>query len=189
MYDLEVNHFFSFVGDSVPEKLENRFFKVTNKEPFYYETGRTDTAEFNATVAFGSNSGFRNIEVLEPHDSHLLGVDWGVKDGGRYQMKMPTGSDRLGLDEDMDVGFVTNELSPWIAPDPVYGFWLVQTLYPAFQMTNDAPKTITPKIYFRGLKLSFEEVGDAMLNTRLNSFKQGKGGQPFFNVMIGGVGE
>lgn len=184
---IEINHFLSFKGDSVPGGFQNKFFKVINVEPFEYESGRTDTAEFNATVAFGGNSGFRNFEVLEPNEKHLYSLDWGVKDGCRYYLKIPSGSDRLGLDEDMDVGFVDNKRSPWIVPDPRFGFWLVDNMYPAFDAYNDCPKTLTPKIWFQGVKYEIEEVSAPDLIARLNAFKEGRGGQPFKSIPLGGV--
>lgn len=186
MESLEIGHFLGFAGDTVPKDYANRFFRITGLEPIIYETGRTDTAEFSS-VASGSNSGFKNIEVLEPNKDHLFALDWGVQDGCRYYIKIPTGNDRLGLDEDMDVGFVTAEVSSWLDPDPQYGFWLLKELYPAISAYNDAPRAVTPKIWFKGVKFQIETITDESLLARLRGYKEGKGGQPFYTVIMGGV--
>lgn len=169
--------------------LEDKFFRVGKTEPFAYETGTSDTAEF-ASVVSGSESGFKNIDVLEPDGSpiHLFWVMLGVKDGGKYSLKIPTGTDRLGTDEDKDVGFITNEKSPYYAPDPMYGFWLVSDYYPAVNMDNITPFSVTPKVWFSGTKWDLEEVKDAETLNKLKSFQKGAmPGIPFTEVTIGGI--
>ncbi len=173
MQALLVDHFIKFVGDAVPQALKDKTFQISAREPVTYETGRSTTAEFTA-VTSGSNSGFKNLEVLEPDDWHLYGLDWGMKDNCRYYMKVPTGRDRLGLDEDMDVGFVKWEQSPWMAKDPRYGFWLVKEMYPAFDAYNDCPVSVTPKIYFEGFKYTFKSATPPP-------------GRPAANITLGGV--
>lgn len=166
--------------------MKGKFYKVTEKEPIYYETGRTDTAEFSA-VTSGSNSGYKNITVLEPDTDHLYGITFGIRDGCRYYVKVPTGRDRLGLDEDMDVGFVIAEMSPWIDPDPAYGMWLVEDMYPAIDAYNDSPLSVTPKVHFGGSKYTYERVTDTMVLSRLEGHEKGLGGQVFTVVILGGV--
>lgn len=183
---LEVDYYIAYVGDSVPAGFDKKFYKIIGKEPIMYETGRTDTAEFVA-VASGGSSGYKNIEVLEPDDSHLYGLDWGVKDRCRYHLKIPTGNDRLGLDKDMDVGFVHNLMSPWVLPNPIYGMWLTGDMYPAINAFNDSPLSLTPKVYFYGYKFEIAEVTDPATKKRLEAFKAGQGGQPFINLTLGGV--
>ena len=169
--------------------LEGTFFRVGKSEPFTYETGTSDTAEF-ASVASGSESGFKNIVVLEPDDApkHLFWVLWGVKDGCKYYIKIPTGTDRLGTDEDKDVGFVTNEKSPHYAPDPVYGFWLVSDYYPAVNANNVTPFSLTPKVWFSGVKWDLDEVKDADILTKLRNLQKGAAPSiPFTEITIGGI--
>lgn len=185
--ELEINHYIAFVGDSVPQGRQSLFYQIQGKEPVTYETGRSTTAEFTA-VASGGNAGFKNIEVLEPDTHHLYGLDWGVKDRCRYYMKVPTGNDRLGLDEDMDVGFVNNKTSPWLRPNPHYGFWIVEDQYPSFNAYNDSPLSLTPKIYFYGYKYFMVEVtkGNPVYE-RLKAYRDGRGGQKYTNITLGGI--
>jgi hypothetical protein len=169
--------------------LEGRFFRVGKSEPFTYETGTSDVAEFTE-VESGSESGFKNIDVLEPDDSprHLFWVEWGVKDGAKYYIKIPTGTDRLGTDEDKDVGFVTNEKSPYYAPDPRYGFWLVHDYYPAVNAVNVTPFSLTPKVWFEGVKWDLEDVVEPDVLEKLRNFQRGVSpGIPFTEITIGGI--
>ncbi len=169
--------------------LEKRFFRVGKAEPFTYETGTSDTAEFSS-VSSGSESGFKNIDVLEPDElpMHLFWVMPGVKSGGKYYVKIPTGTDRLGTDEDKDVGFLRNEKSPYYAPDPMFGFWLVSDYYPAINFVNDAPFSATPKVWFSGMKWDLEEVKDDAVLQRLRNFLTGVTPSiPFTEITIGGI--
>lgn len=185
--ELRVDHYIAFKGDAIPRNYDNRFFQIVGEEPIRYKTGDTDTAEFTA-VAFGATSGYRNIEVLEPDPKHLYGLDIGIQDGCRYFIKVPTGRDRLGLDEDMDVGYIDNLLSPWLHPNPVYGIWLVDTMYPAIDAHNDCPKSVTPRVYFYGKKYEIAPVTDMEVLARLRAYKEGRGGgQVFRNITLGGV--
>lgn len=169
--------------------LEGKFFRVGKEEGFDYETGTSDTAEFTA-VASGSESGFKNIDVLEPDEApmHLFWVEWGLKDGCKYSIKIPTGTDRLGVDEDKDVGFVTNEKSPYYAPDPLYGFWLVADYYPAVNAENVTPFSLTPKVWFRGKKWDVDEVTEADMIIKLQNYEKGiTPSIPFTKITIGGI--
>lgn len=169
--------------------LEFTFFRIGKSEPFTYETNTSDTDEFSS-VASGSESGYKNIDVLEPDDSpiHLFWTLWGVKGGCKYYIKIPTGTDRIGVDEDKDVGFLTNEKSPYYAPDPMYGFWLVSDYYPAINANNVTLFTLTPKIWFSGTKWDLEEVKDGGILEKLRNFQKGiTPGIPFTEITIGGI--
>lgn len=179
--------------------LENKFFRIGKLEPFTYETNTSDTAEF-ASVASGSESGFKNIDVLEPDDTprHLFWVEWGVKSGGYYQMKIPTGTDRLGTDEDKDVAKITNEKSPHYSPEPRYGFWLVADYYPSINFVNKrvlpsgtevgTGVEILPKVWFSGMKWDLEEVEEKDILEKLKNFQKGVTPSiPFSEVTISGV--
>jgi len=169
--------------------LEAKFFRVGKEEGFTYETGTSDTAEFSS-VASGSSSGFKNIDVLEPDDApkHLFWVEWGVKDGCQYKIKIPTGTDRLGVDEDKDVGFITHEKSPYLAPNLRYGFWLVNDYYPAVDANNVTAFSLTPKVWFEGKKWDLDEVKEIDIITKLQNYEKGIApGIPFTKITIGGI--
>lgn len=169
--------------------LEEKFFRIGKSEPFTYETNTSDVDEF-ASVASGSESGFKNIDVLEPDSSprHLFWVMIGVKDGCKYYTKIPTGTDRIGTDDDKDVGFINNEKSPYFAPDQMYGFWLVSDYYPAINAINVTLFSLTPKIWFSGTKWDLEGVKDAGILEKLKNFRKGiTPSIPFTEVTIGGI--
>ena len=146
---LKIGAFLRFVGSDVPSAKANKYYQVKAKEPFHFETGREDTTVFSS-VASGSNSGWKNLEIMEPDSDplHLLAADWGVEDGCRYYMRIPTGTSRLGLDMDQDIGFVDNLTSHKLRPNSVYGFYLLEELYPAFDVYNDTPYAVVPQIWF-----------------------------------------
>lgn len=162
----------------------NAFYKIVRREPLEFETGREDTAIFSA-VASGDESDFKNIEELEPDKTppHLFQVLWGVKDTlVRYYLKIPTGINRLGTDEDKDIGFINAERSPYYDPNPDYQFWLVNDWYPSVNAVNESPVTITPKIWFKGMKYDLEKVTEAKV---LDLLKTGQ--IPHARPTFGGV--
>lgn len=170
--------------------LEGKFFRVGKTEPFTYETGTSDVPEFKKAVPSGSESGFKGINVLKPAGKprHLFWVEWGVRDGCKYYIKIPTGTDRFGTDRDKDVGFVTNEKSPYYAPDPRYGFWLASPCPVAINAVNPTPFAILPKVWFTGQKWDLEEVKEADIITKLKNYERGVTPSiPFFEVTVGGV--
>lgn len=186
---LKVGAFLRFVGSDVPESKENRYYQVKAKEPFQYETGREDETIFSS-VASGGNSGFKNVAIMEPDDSplHLLAADWGLEDGCRYYMRIPTGTSRLGLDMDQDIGYVTADMSHRQRLNPTYGFYLVEEMYPAFDVYNETPHAVTPKIWFFGFLFEIKEVTDEIVTSRMDRFMKGLGGgQPFTFVTLGGM--
>jgi len=158
---LKEGYYVRLVGAAVPSEYIDKYYQVVAVEGFTYETGQADTAEFTS-VASGSESGFKNITVLEPDDKpfHLYYVKWGVRDGCEYQIKIPTGTNRLGLDEDMDVARIDNEKSPWYDPNPEYAFFLIHDMYPAINAINNTPSSVTPKVWFEGEKYDLAEVTD-----------------------------
>lgn len=167
-----------------PGSPPDNYFKITAVEPFEYETGTEETPVFTP-LAPGSESGFRNIPVLEPDDvpPHLFQVLWGVKDTKvKYYFKLPTGTNRYGTDDDKDIGFITADRSPYYAPNPLYQFWLLHAWYPSINAVNESPATITPKIWFRGMKYDIEKVTDA---ETLEGLKTGR--IPCTRIVLGGV--
>ena len=146
-------------GDNVfIPRLDNLFFVVEAVEPFNYSTGDSDT-EFSS-VATSANSGYVNIDYLEPDKDpiRIYQVWFGVKDGCTYKFKIPVGTDRWGIDEDKDVGYITNETSPYYAKNENYEFWLTHNTYPAIQASNATGSTVTPKVYFEGVKYTLKRL-------------------------------
>lgn len=147
----------------IDEPLKS-FYRIVRREPFEYETGAEDTAVFS-TVASGGTSGFKNIEQLEPDDKplHLFQVLWGVQDGPpiKYYVKIPSGQNRFGTDEDKEIGFINCEKSPHTNPNPLFQFWLITQWYPTIDCHNNSPVTITPKVWFCGMKYDLEKIEGA----------------------------
>lgn len=162
----------------------DNYHEIIAAEALEFETGEEETAIFSDYAA-GAESGYKNIELLEPDDvpPHLYYVLWGVKDTlMKYYMKLPTGTNRFGVDEDKDVGFITAERSPYFAPNPRYGFWLLHAWYPSVNVKNESPITRRPKIWFTGTKYDIKKVTDPEL---LEALKTGK--VPSSKITLGGI--
>ena len=163
----------------------NSYYKIIRREPLDYETGEEDTAVFS-TVASGSESGFKNITALEPDSKplHLFQVDWGVQDVGniKYYVKIPTGQNRFGIDTDKEIGFINADKSPFYDPNPLYGFYLISEWYPSINCKNNSPVTITPKVWFRGMKYDIEKITDSTTIRLLDS-----GQMAHRRIFFGGV--
>lgn len=188
-FELKEGRYVKIGGSHASAVFKDKFFYVKAVEPKQYKTGMTSTAEFTA-VTTGSTSGYRNIDVLEPDDRpmHLFYFRWGVKDGCSYQLKIPTGSDRLGVDKDMDSARITNVESPWCNPSKLFGFYLVTDMYPAFNANNDTPETVTPAVFFIGEAYDIEQVNDAKIIQKLQNYDQGIAPYiPHVKITLGGV--
>lgn len=163
----------------------SKYFKVASREPFDFETGEEDTLLFS-TVASGAESGFKEIENLEPDENplHLFEVLWGVADVGdiKYRIKYPSGVSRIGTDDDKDIGFINFDKSPHIDPDPCYKFYTYPDHFPAINCENGSAVTITPKIYFRGMKYQIDEIKDTETLNRIKA-----GAIPFRRIVLGGL--
>ena len=162
-------------------QIQGNFFQIIAKEPFVYITD-SSTAEFSA-VATGSESGYQNIEKLEPDEGRLYQAFFGVADGLTYFFKIPTGTDRWGVDEDKDIGFIDNIISPYFAPNPDFEVFLVENIYPSVNAKNSTGVTVTPKVYARGFKYDLREVS-AEEETELSDGKR-----PFTIITIGGISQ
>lgn len=162
-----------------------KFYTISRREAFDYETGDENSAYFS-TVASGSTSGFKGIEILEPDNKppHLFQVLWGVADTGKikYYIKIPTGQNRIGVDEDKEIGFINADKSPHYDPNPMYQFYLINGWYPSIDCRNGSPVTITPKIWFRGMKYDIEELTN---KTKLAALENGAA--TFKKVILGGI--
>jgi len=124
-----------------------RFLQSNTARTFDFVTGEESPAIFS-TVASGAESGFKNIDTIEPDNDplHLYQVIWGVQDTGdiKYYYKLPTGQNRAGVDEDKK-SLLNADKSPFYAPNPLFQFWLIHDWYPAINCVNGSPVTITRK--------------------------------------------
>jgi hypothetical protein len=165
-------------------ELDGRYFEITAIEPFNYMTGDEDATDPFSSVAASGSKDYTNISVLDPDEdpAHLYEVFWGVKTGGIYRMKLPAGTQRLGVDEDKDVGYVDMQRSPWFAPNPAYKFWLRHDRYPQIAFSNiSTTDAITPKILFEGYKYDLQPAtNDAIANMKTR-------GVPPKKIIVGGV--
>lgn len=175
--DVKPGFIVMITGD--PNK-EGKFYRVKNKEGSEYKTNNTTgTAEFSS-VATTLNSGFKNIDRLEPDTDQMAWYSWYVKDGGRYQMKLKAGTIRFGPEEEPNVGYIDNERSGPQEPNPRFSFWLIKDWYPSINHENRTLYTVTPEIFFEGWKFDLELVDDIRA---LQIRASGK----FSIVVLGGV--
>jgi len=157
MDQLKVGYLVTFAGSWAETKgLASKFYRILRKERLIYITGEGDATEFTA-VATGAESGFKDIEALEPNTNQLYQVRPGVKDGLKYQAKL-TGTERYGPRLDTDMAYFTNQDSFWTAPSEDFEFFLVKDMFPTYNAVNATGYTITPKIYFHGWKWDLEEA-------------------------------
>ena len=154
---LKVGYIVTFVGNWAESKaLFGKYYRILRKEPLIYITNEGDTTEF-ATVATGADSGFKDIEKLEPETHQLYQLRPGVKDGCRYFPRL-TGKDRYGPALDIDMAYFTNQDSFYTAPTEDYEFFLVKDMFPSYKATNDTGSTITPQIFFRCWQYDYEQA-------------------------------
>jgi len=161
-----------------------KYYRILRREALDYETGEEDVAIFSA-IASGAESGFKNIAVLEPDKDpfHLFQVLMGFIHSGdiKYYIKNPSGQNRLGVDDDKEIGFLNADKSPYYDPNPDYEMYLIADWYPAINCKNNSPVTITPKIYFKGMKYDVEELDAATAE----AVKAGK--IPYRKIVFGGL--
>jgi hypothetical protein len=158
-------------------RIAGSFYKIIGVEPFQYETGNESTPVFTS-VAVGSDSGWVNMTTMEPDEKpqpRLFQAWFGVRDGCQYFFKIPSGTNRFGVDEDKDIGFIDNELSPMYNPNKQYETWLIHDYYPSILAKNGTDATVIPRILFTGFKYDIEKVYegtpiyDSLLNERTPS--------------------
>lgn len=161
----------------------SEFHRIVRREPFDYETGEEDTAIFS-TYAPGASTGFKTIAALEPDDKppHLYQVYWGVADGNKYYIKIPAGQNRFGIDTDKEIGYVDCKKSPYYDKNPAFMFWLINEWYPSVSVTNISAMTITPKIWFEGMKYDIEPIVD---DATIQAIRSGR--IPHRRIFFGGV--
>ena len=178
--ELKIGYYVKIVG--IDKELEAKLYKIMREEALSYVTGDESPTAYFSAVASGSESDYKNIEVLEPSKTpkHLAFILWGVKTGGQYYLKLPTGTNRFGTDRDKDIGYITNETSPWVEPNSKWSFWLINDYYPAINFINNTLFSITPQIFFQGIKYDIEEVTGSEKITV-------EGDKRFSIVNIGGI--
>jgi len=174
------------VGQTIDEAIaEGSFFKIT-KGPETLKVNSTDLVLDDAfvSVATADESGFKDHEKLEPRENpaELYRVRWGVKDGCDYYLKLPSGTERLGVYQKKDIGKITALDSDYLAPAEEYGFWMVHGDFPSFNAKNNTGYSITPCVYFEGEKYNIEKIENPETLTQL---KEGK--LPYIPVVRGGI--
>lgn len=175
---------------SATEKVDDaikagNFFKII-RDAEALKVNSTDLVltDAFASVATAGESGFKDHEKLEPRESppELYRVRWGVKDGCDYYIKLPSGTERLGVYEKKDVGKIAALDSDYLAPAEEYGFWMIHGDFPSFNAKNYTGYSITPCVYFEGEKYNIEKITDEVT---LKLLKDGK--LPYTVVERGGL--
>ena len=100
----------------------------------------------------------------------------------RYYWKIPTGTNRFGVDVSKSIGFLDNYMSPFDDPNEDFEIWLVREYYPAVNAQNKSTVPLTPQIHFTGFKYSIEEIKDPEILRRLDT-----GIIPCRKIIIGGL--
>lgn len=169
MNPLKVGYLVTFVGAWAESKgYTGKFFRLLRKERLVYITGEGDTTEFTA-VATAGESGFKDIEALEPDTNQLYQCRPGVKDGLKYFARM-TGKDRYGPRLDIDMAYFTNQDSFYTDPSEDFEFFLVKDMFPTYNAKNATGSTVTPKIYFKGWQYDYEEAKEYTAEKRPPEF-------------------
>lgn len=137
-----------------------------------------------AAVATGAESGFKDHDKLEPREDppELYFVRWGIQDGCDYHLKLPSGTERLGVYQKKDIGKITALDSDHLTPAEDYGFWMIHGDFPSYNAKNKTGYTITPCVYFEGEKYNIEKISDPTL---LQELREGK--QAYTVVERGGI--
>lgn len=165
--------------------LAGNFYKILrDSETLKARSSDLVLTDAFAAVATGSESGFKDHEKLEPRETppELYRVRWGVKDGCDYYLKLPSGTERLGVYEKKDVGRITALDSDVQCPAEEYGFWMVHGDFPSFNAKNYTGYSLTPDIYFEGEKYNIEKITDA---DTLKLLREGR--LPYTVVTRGGL--
>jgi len=167
-------------------KLPGRVLVVTKREKFNYETDTAAQATvFTATVLTTANSGWRNLEDLDPaqHPMELYQGIISSEDGFDYYIKYPIGTNIHGVNKARDVGYINSERSHPLSPDDDYEYWGIYKWYPAVLAMNNTPYTDTPKVFVSGWKYLFRDA-NAGERTLVVGHKV-----PCRNIMLGGVAQ
>lgn len=135
----------------------NRWWiQILSVEAFHFRWPATGQTGFG-TVAAQTTSTFSDVDQLEPNTNRLFFVKVGVHGSARIRLKL-IGKDTWGVDEDTDVGWIDVNRSPWFAPNPAYGFWLITQWWPAFSAENTQRVGFQPELHFEGWKYDTRRV-------------------------------
>lgn len=145
------------------------YWKILEREPFRYDTSYNN--EFSSTAA-GANTGDITFTYLEPADNELYYQIPAFKDGCEYELRIPVGNDRFGVAQYTKSGVLTNEDSPYFAPNPQWGFFTAIKTKFSVKATNVTPESLTPYVKFEGMKYRIEVVTDQKLIDDLVSGKE-----------------
>jgi hypothetical protein len=169
--DLKEGYLVTFVGSWAESKdLVDKFYRILRKEPLVYITGEGDETEFSA-VATGGESGWVDIEALEPDTNELYILRPGVRDGCKYHVKL-TGKERYGPAKDVDMAYFCNYDSFWTDPSDKFEFVLVHDMYPSIKAENATGYTVTPRIYFKGWKADIKEAKEFNMQKKPETYTQ-----------------
>ena len=170
----------------------DNFFIIGASEGLKYVTNSGNATEF-AALATGATSATIAITAMEPSDSpaHLYQVWWGVQDGEQYKVQVPSGTSRLGPDQDRTSTYVTvNDTNRWAPDKDLTLMWLVRNFFPAFTVYNATPFNQTPRIWFYGWSYDLKPANlspATMQALRAALAGQGVAPIPFKRITIGGV--
>jgi len=155
---------------------------VTHKEPLVYET---TAFEFAAAVAAGANSGFIDIERLEPRGSppELYDLLLGFDDGLNYFLKYPAGVDRYNPNKRSEVASLNAAMTHRYAMNDQYRLWLLNSDTISIRANNNTAYARTPRVYFEGMKYNIEPLEKA--DARVAELNAGK--MPFKPIPRGGL--
>lgn len=175
--ELKEGYLVTFVGAWAESKaLLDKFFRILRKERLIYITGEGDKTEFTA-VATGAESGWKDIEALQPATNELYQLRPGVKDGCKYHEKL-TGKERHGPALDVDMAYFCNQDSLWADPSEEFEFFLVHEMYPSYNAVNATGSTVTPKIWFKGWRWDIEQATE---------FTKDRKPPEFATITLGGI--
>lgn len=169
----------------------NKFYVIAASEGLKYVTNTGNATEF-AALASGATSSNIAISTLEPDDNppHLYQLVFGVGDGMQYKLQVPTGTTRLGPDQDRTSAYITVNDSVRYAPnEDLTETWLVKYYFPAFTVYNATPVSGTPQVWFYGKSYDIREITNAnvLINLRNALTGAGPSNVPFKRISIGGV--
>ena len=127
-------------------------YEISSREKFNWHTGQAPTAEFAATVAAGADSGFVDLDRLDPRQNppELMQLRLGFEDGFTYFVKYPSGTNIHGVNKDKDVAFLNAERSQAIMPNEDYEYWAINGNYPSVLAQNNFGYTDTPMVFAEG---------------------------------------
>lgn len=155
-----------------------RYWLVQEREGLKYDTDIN--GEFSV-VAAGNSSGDITIDNLEPSENELYYIIPSFKDGCAYRFRIPSGNDRNGVAKDTTSGTLYNRDSPYFFPNPAWSFYVAIKTKFQINATNESNASLTPRVFFEGIKYRVIEVTD---KEKLQELISGK--IPSTSIQLGG---